>query len=696
MKIEDLENILKKEMKLGKACDVYNLTVEHLRYSGTKALSIILKLLNNIITSIYYLTCPQVKVGLSTAAFKGKKKPADQASSYRRITVTPQIGGILDRYLDPIAEYIFRKVQSPDQLGFTHNISYLLAAVERGECQRFAIDNKETCYGVSFDGEAAFPSVDRDILIRELYSCGERGDILHYSNNTYKNTVSHMKVQGKLGRQFKEYKGERQGHKRAAGNFKSYINPCLTATNTSQLGFMIGLICVTCICVADDTYVLSDDPRKLQAIIDIVAHYAHRYRLTFGANKTKVTITGSKQDMSYYKDIPIWSLAGKSLTVADNNDHLGMIVSGHDEETKNIDKNIHSARKILFNLLGSIFSYKCKLSPSVLVHVWSLYVSPVLRSGLQSLPIRPNPMKNITSFHHKILRGILKLGPTSPIPSLYFLLGEIPIEAALHLDLLTLFWCIWANPQTKVHDIVKYLLKMSTNKSVTWAAHLRIICQIYHLPDPLTLMCGPLWSKERWKCLVRSKIITHTERKWREKAANNSKLKFLNVQATGLTGRLHPVVSGIFSTQEVVRARVHIRMLSGDFPCSAYLATDRGQDPACCLCQNLFPETPAPAENMTNVLLTCRATATASTRTRLMQELLNIIASQSPNNELLTKPNHAYLAQLILDPTSLNLPSSIRISQDHPGLQQLLPMCRTICYAIYKDRLRQLKQSGHK
>ena len=498
MKIEDLETILNKEMKISKACDVYHLTVEHLRYSGTKAKLIILKLLNDIITSIYYLTCPQVKVGLSTAVFKGKKKPADQASSYRRITVTPQIGAILDRYMDPIAEYIFRKVQNPEQLGFTHNISYLLAAVERGECQRFAIDKKKTCYGVSFDGEAAFPSVDRDILVRELYSCGERGDILRYSNNTYKNTASHMKMQGKLGRQFTEYKGERQGHKRAAGNFKSYINPCLAATNDSELGFMIGPISVTCICVADDTYAVSDDPRKLQSIINIIGHYAKRYRLTFGAEKTKVTITGSKQDMSYYKDINIWSLAGKSLTVADDNDHLGMIVSGHDEEIKNVDKNIASARKILYSMLGSIFSLKCKLPPSVLVHVWSLYVCPVLRSGLQSLPIRPNPMKNITRFHHKILRGILKLGQTSPVPSLYFLLGELPIEASLHIEFLTLFWCILANPQTKAHNIVKYLLMMSTSSSVTWTAHLRIICQMYDLPDPLTLMSGHLWAKEKW------------------------------------------------------------------------------------------------------------------------------------------------------------------------------------------------------
>ena len=74
-------------------------------------------------------------------------------------------------------------VQSSDQLGFTKKITYLMTAVERGECQRHALDTKQTCFGVSFDGKAAFPSVDRDILVRELYSCGERGDLLEYSNN---------------------------------------------------------------------------------------------------------------------------------------------------------------------------------------------------------------------------------------------------------------------------------------------------------------------------------------------------------------------------------------------------------------------------------------------------------------------------------------------------------------------------------
>ena len=213
-----------------------------------------------------------------------------------------------------------------------------MGAVERGECQRYALDTKQTCFGVSFVGQAAFPSVNRDIQVRELYSCGETVDLLQYSRNTYENTVSHIRQNGKLGREFREYKGSRQGHKRAAGHFKSYINPCLIAANSSELGFWIGPICVTCVCIADDTYVMSGDPRKLQHNINIVAHYGKRYRVVFGADKTKVTITGSRHDMSYYQDINIWSLNGEPLKVTEDNEHLGLVVSGLNEELKNVDK----------------------------------------------------------------------------------------------------------------------------------------------------------------------------------------------------------------------------------------------------------------------------------------------------------------------------------------------------------------------
>ena len=102
---------------------------------------------------------------------------------------------------------------------------------------------------------------------------------------------------------------------------------------------------MSAVCVADDTYVLASDPRDLQGLVDIVGHYGKRYRLVFGADKTKVTITGSKHDMKYYKDVNFWSLNGVKLTVAEDNDHLGLAVSGLNEELKNVDKNIDSARQ---------------------------------------------------------------------------------------------------------------------------------------------------------------------------------------------------------------------------------------------------------------------------------------------------------------------------------------------------------------
>ena len=95
---------------------------------------------------------------------------------------------------------------------------------------------------------------------------------------------------------------------------------------------------------------------------------------------------------------------------------------------------------------------------------------------------------------------------------------------------------------------------------------------------------------------------------------------------------------------------------------------------------------------MVHLLTMCRATA--DTRSRLLPDLLNTIASYFPSNAILTYPNHTHLTQFILDPTSLNLPISIRINPSHYALTQVLSVCRNVCYAIHKDRTRQLKSNS--
>ena len=111
MKMSDLNRILTSKMKVGKSCDYYQLTVEHLRNCSTTGKQHILDLLNSIIGNIYYLGCSQIKIGVGSAVYKGKKKQVTKSNSYRRITVSPIIGAVLDYYIDPIAEATFRPAQ---------------------------------------------------------------------------------------------------------------------------------------------------------------------------------------------------------------------------------------------------------------------------------------------------------------------------------------------------------------------------------------------------------------------------------------------------------------------------------------------------------------------------------------------------------------------------------------------------------
>ena len=297
----------------------------------------------------------------------------------------------------------------------------------------------------------------------------------------------------------------------------------------------------------------------------------------------------------------------------------------------------------------------------------------------------------MANFHHKVLRGILKLGRWSPLLPLYFLLGEAPIEAFVHMDIFALFWNIWSNPQTKTNEIVKYLLKITDSKSVTWTAHLKILFSLYKLPDPLELMHSTAWSKQRWKELTHTRILSHHENVLRAKASENYKLEFLNVQVVGLSGRPHPVLHGIVTTQEVVKSRAHLRMLSGDYPCQYYIGRDRNLDTACQLCKQIVPpQHSTESEDMTHLLTSCRATA--DTRSMVLPDLLNEIAKHFPNNPVLTPTGTHWLTQLILDPTSLNLPMSARISPDHPALPQILSKCRNYCFTIHKERSRHYKR----
>ena len=55
----------------------------------------------------------------------------------------------------------------------------------------------------------------------------------------------------------------------------------------------MGPINVSITGVADDLHLMKDTKSKLQALFKIAEHYGNRYRIKYGAAKTKITVDGS-------------------------------------------------------------------------------------------------------------------------------------------------------------------------------------------------------------------------------------------------------------------------------------------------------------------------------------------------------------------------------------------------------------------
>ena len=187
------------------------------------------------------------------------------------------------------------------------------------------------------------------------------------------------------------------------------------------------------------------------------------------------------------------------------------------------------------------------LSPSVKIHLFRTYTCPRLRSGLSSLALRQYHLSTLALFHRKSLKGFLHLSKCAPTPAIHFLLGELPLEGKIHRDMLSLFYGVWSNPDTKVYHIVKYLLSTSSENSTTWAINLRHICKMYGLEDPLTSLSKNPPSKNTYKEIIMTKISAFHEMELKEQTSKNSQMVCLNVNLSRLRGKSHPCLSNVIT-----------------------------------------------------------------------------------------------------------------------------------------------------
>ena len=214
-----------------------------------------------------------------------------------------------------------------------------------------------------------------------------------------------------------------------------------------------------------------------------------------------------------------------------------------------------------------------------------------------------------------------------------------------------------------------------------------MLCKKYSLPCPLLLMQSPVCKHTDWKCLVKTRVTAWYERHLRQEASTNSKMTYLNVNLSGLSGLPHPALRGIRTTQDCKKLRIHIKFLSGDFLTWSRRHKDNPMlDPSCRLCS-------ATEETIEHILTVCPALV--ETRQRLYPDLMNIVFKVQPTCQIIQSSSPSdILTQFILDCTSVNLTEEFRVPSHNPLIQDIFTISRDWCYAVSNARSRLLKTLG--
>ena len=639
-------------LKLNKAPDAYGVQAEHVKHAHSSLVPIITDVINRIYRT---QTIPDVlKLGEVTPLVK-KQKAKNNPDHYRRITVTPIIGKILEEEMVPSTNKAVQPNCSKNQFGFKDGVSCNNAAVLLTELLMDAKDTKQAIYVSYMDTSKAFDMVHHEGLLCALSKQGVHGPLWNLYNSAYSNIRSEVKWSGEVSEEFEEGQGIRQGAKTSTGAFNAKADPLLHRLSSHTDGYMVGTTNVGAIMVADDLTLASPTPHGLQSLIHVAEHDAQTQRYLFSDTKTKVLISnGAPPSESLL-------LNGKPIGVSPEEIHLGITRRDDLSAISTVQARIQTARRTVYALAGAGMYGLNGVNISTIMQLITIYVLPRLTYGLECLTLSPKEVEPMEVYYRNLLRQVQHLPQSTANPAVYLLVGALPVEALIHKKVLCIFGAIMRRDDSLEYQVMERQLGMKSSSSHSWAIYVKKLLHQYNLPQPAELLYN-MMGKCEWKKRVKQ-CVWDSWYKWlKEEALNKSTLKYLNLEYCQ-PGIIHPVwAQDELDPLAHHRATVHVHLLVQRYPINTSHTSKKKSSPCPC-CQ-------AEEETLEHFLLKCKQTAHIRS-----QYLPHIVRSLQNCNIPNTAGN---LLQAVLD-------SSV-LSPSHDFIHAVTSVARSLCFHLHKKR----------
>ena len=191
---------------------------------------------------------------------------------------------------------------------------------------------------------------------------------------------------------------------------------------------------------ADDTAILADSSENLQRGLDILKLYCDTWKLKVNVDKTKIAIFERRKSIAQNL---IFRYDGEEIEITPTFSYLVINLSSNGKMKDCIGNLLDRGRKAMFVVLKK--AREQNLSPDIQIDLFHKLVLPILSYRCEFWA--NEDLDRFDKFHKKILRYVLRLNTSTPIPMIYGETGEIPISIVLKSRMVG-YMCKLLNPNT--------------------------------------------------------------------------------------------------------------------------------------------------------------------------------------------------------------------------------------------------------
>ena len=546
--------------------DFFGLTPNHYIYAGCPGWFHFHLQLNLLINNVNNTVIQEVNTVYACILFKGHDKDKNSDRSYRTISTCPVTAKALDIHIRNINITKWNSKQSNCQFqgtGSSHDLASLLLT----ECLQHSIHHlKQPIFILYLDAKSAFDLVQKELLVKNLYTNGTNGETLLYINNRLENRSTVLDWNGRLMGPIKDQQGLEQGGVSSSDWYKIFSQEQLQLLQESRLGVPLGPLTVSGIGQADDTLIISNNIKKLRYLLELTKTFCSKYQVQLCADKTRLQVyfkENKRRNIQYLKEMNPIEICGNTIEYNEIAEHVGV--------TRSINGNLPSLisritahKKALGGVLHTGMARSHRGNPAASLRLQQVYANSVLFSGLGSLLFNDNEINVLAQHHKNTINNLQKLLPRTPQCVIYFLGGTLPAEALLHQTQLSIFGMITRLPQCILYSHALNIFKHVTQSPKSWFLRIRDLCLKYNLPHPSTLLLNPP-NKEQFKTKVKKSIIDYWEQKLRSEATPLQSLEYFHPTFMSLRAP-HPLwLTASSSPTKVVMAIQQARLLSGRY-----------------------------------------------------------------------------------------------------------------------------------